>query len=47
MVAVTAAALVVGCTTYALLKPSTKVDGAKKPIVNLTNEQQRVTGISS
>ncbi len=47
VVAVTAAALVVGCATYELLKPSTKVDGAEKPIVNLTNEQQGVTVISS
>ncbi len=47
VVAVTAAALVVGCATYELLKPSTKVDGAEKPIVNSINEQQRVTSISS
>uniref|UniRef100_UPI00333F2B1E ankyrin repeat domain-containing protein n=1 Tax=Wolbachia endosymbiont (group B) of Pilophorus perplexus TaxID=3066160 RepID=UPI00333F2B1E len=47
VVAVTAAALVVGCATYELLKPSTKVDGAEKPIVNSINEQQGVTGISS
>ncbi|WP_265030884.1 ankyrin repeat domain-containing protein [Wolbachia endosymbiont (group B) of Athalia cordata] len=41
VVAVTAAALVVGCATYALLKPSTKVDGAEKPSAVLTtNEQQ-------
>ncbi|WP_265042029.1 ankyrin repeat domain-containing protein [Wolbachia endosymbiont (group B) of Melanostoma mellinum] len=47
VVAVTAAALVVGCATYELLKPSTKVDGAEKPIVNSINEQQGVTGIPS
>nr|CAH7765983.1 unnamed protein product [Callosobruchus chinensis] len=47
VVAVTAAALVVGCATYELLKPSTKVDGAEKPIVNSINEQQGVTSISS
>ncbi|OAB82234.1 hypothetical protein WSTR_01690 [Wolbachia endosymbiont of Laodelphax striatellus] len=41
VVAVIAAALVVGCATYALLKPSTKVDGAEKPSAVLTtNEQQ-------
>ncbi|WP_349292702.1 hypothetical protein [Wolbachia endosymbiont of Frankliniella intonsa] len=47
VVAVTAAALVVGCATYELLKPSTKVDGAEKPIFNSINEQQGVTGIPS
>ncbi|BET36850.1 ankyrin repeat domain-containing protein [Wolbachia pipientis] len=47
VVAVTAAALVVGCATYELLKPSTKVDGAEKPIVNSINEHQGVTSISS
>ncbi|WP_265022580.1 ankyrin repeat domain-containing protein [Wolbachia endosymbiont (group B) of Ischnura elegans] len=47
VVVVTAAALVVGCATYARSKPSTKVDGAEKPIVNSINEQQGVTGISS
>ncbi|MGL9757811.1 MAG: ankyrin repeat domain-containing protein [Wolbachia sp.] len=42
VVAVTAAELVVGCATYALLKPSTKVDGAEKPSAVLTtNEQQK------
>ncbi|MFT4314482.1 MAG: ankyrin repeat domain-containing protein [Wolbachia pipientis] len=41
VVAVIAAALVVGCATYELLKPSTKVDGAEKPSAVLTtNEQQ-------
>ncbi|OAM05911.1 MAG: hypothetical protein TV41_01775 [Wolbachia endosymbiont of Dactylopius coccus] len=45
VVAVTAAALVVGCATYALLKPSTKVDGAEKPSAALINGQQGVTSI--
>ncbi|WP_425384463.1 ankyrin repeat domain-containing protein [Wolbachia endosymbiont (group B) of Eupithecia inturbata] len=41
VVAVTAAALVVGCATYALLKPSTKVGEAEEPSAVLTtNEQQ-------
>ncbi|WP_264687180.1 ankyrin repeat domain-containing protein [Wolbachia endosymbiont (group B) of Rhopobota naevana] len=43
VVAVTAAALVVGCATYALLKPSTKVDGAEKPSAALINGQQAPT----
>ncbi|WP_353281388.1 ankyrin repeat domain-containing protein [Wolbachia endosymbiont (group B) of Horisme vitalbata] len=47
VVAVTAAALVVGCATYALLKPSTKVDGAEKSSAALINGQQGVTSIPS
>ncbi|WP_353279890.1 ankyrin repeat domain-containing protein [Wolbachia endosymbiont (group A) of Ennomos erosarius] len=47
VVAVTAAALVVGCATYELLKPSTKVDGAEKPSAALINGQQGVTSIPS
>ncbi|MFV0948730.1 ankyrin repeat domain-containing protein [Wolbachia endosymbiont of Nasonia giraulti] len=41
VVAVTAAALVVGCATYELLKPSTKVDGAEKSSAVLTTNEQR------
>ncbi|MEC4734969.1 MAG: ankyrin repeat domain-containing protein [Wolbachia endosymbiont of Halictus tumulorum] len=40
VVAVTAAALVVGCATYALLKPSTKVDGAEKSSAVLNGQQE-------
>ncbi|WP_264377441.1 ankyrin repeat domain-containing protein [Wolbachia endosymbiont (group B) of Philonthus cognatus] len=47
VVAVTAAALVVGCATYELLKPSTKVDGAEKSSAALINGQQGVTSIPS
>ncbi|WP_264686735.1 MULTISPECIES: ankyrin repeat domain-containing protein [unclassified Wolbachia] len=47
VVAVTAAALVVGCATYARSKPSTKVDGAEKPSAALINGQQGVTSIPS
>ncbi|WP_353279656.1 ankyrin repeat domain-containing protein [Wolbachia endosymbiont (group B) of Xanthorhoe designata] len=42
VVAVTAAALVVGYATYELLKPSTKVDGAEKSSAALINGQQGV-----
>ncbi|AZU37327.1 hypothetical protein BBB02_01790 [Wolbachia endosymbiont of Bemisia tabaci] len=45
VVAVIAAALVVGCATYALLKPSTKVDGAEKPSAVLTTNEQRGAAI--
>ncbi|WP_264707775.1 ankyrin repeat domain-containing protein [Wolbachia endosymbiont (group B) of Agriphila straminella] len=47
VVAVTAAALVVGCATYELLKPSTKVDGVEKSSAALINGQQGVTSIPS
>ncbi|WP_264376167.1 ankyrin repeat domain-containing protein [Wolbachia endosymbiont (group B) of Sphaerophoria taeniata] len=47
VVAVIAAALVVGCATYELLKPSTKVDGAEKSSAALINGQQGVTSIPS
>ncbi len=40
VVAVTAAALVLGCVTYALLKPSTKVDGAEKSSAVLNGQQE-------
>uniref|UniRef100_A0AAU7YM53 Ankyrin repeat domain-containing protein n=1 Tax=Wolbachia endosymbiont of Oeneis ivallda TaxID=3171168 RepID=A0AAU7YM53_9RICK len=47
VVAVTAAALVVGCATYELLKPSTKVGEAEEPSAALINGQQGVTSIPS
>ncbi|QDW08246.1 ankyrin repeat domain-containing protein [Wolbachia pipientis] len=45
VVAVTAAALVVGCATYEWSKPSTKVDGAEKPSAVLTTNEQRGAAI--
>ncbi|MCA7010199.1 hypothetical protein [Wolbachia endosymbiont of Tribolium confusum] len=45
VVAIAAAALVVGCATYALLKPSTKFDGAEKPSAVLTTNEQQEAAI--